>query len=199
MLHTHNATPIARCCPDTCLIAAIFTVMLPLLQFFHDQLLYQRYLIEAGEIWRIWSGNLVHTNYWHLGLNLLGFWILAIIQPGPTGRLAIMTQTALIATGVGAGLWFLNPEVIWYAGFSGVLYGLFLLTGIRLLTRQEWLPAALILLGICGKTVWDWQQGGASLSSGLIEAPVIYAAHIYGMASALLLALPTLYHLLRSR
>lgn len=192
MLHTHRTLPMTRFCGEICLIATIFTVLLPLLQFFHNALLYQRYLIEAGEVWRIWTGSLVHTNYWHLTMNLAGFWILALIQQQPPSKWAFLGQIVFIATGVGAGLWFMSTEVIWYAGFSGVLYGLFLLAGIHLLALREWVMAAIILAGICGKTLWDWLLGGETLSADLIEAPVIYAAHVYGMASALLLGISTL-------
>ncbi|MEB4592162.1 rhombosortase [Candidatus Thiothrix sp. Deng01] len=192
MLHIHDITQRLAKCPATCLFAAIFTVLLPLLQFFHDQLLFQRHLIAAGEIWRIWTGSLVHTNYWHAALNILGFWILALIQQHPTSKLTQFAQMLFITTCVGAGLWLLSPGLIWYAGFSGVLYGLYLLAGIHLLVQREWPTAALILLGVCGKTVWDWLHGGVSLSSDLIDAPVVYAAHIYGMLGGLALGLPQL-------
>ncbi len=173
-------------------------MLLPLLQFFHDDLLYQRYLIAAGEIWRIWTGNLVHTNGWHLGLNLAGLWLLAFIAPSTQTKFTQLAQIGWLATCVGFGLWFLSPGVIWYVGLSGVLYGLFMLGGIRLLLQKDWLMAAVILLGIGGKTVWDWWHGGISSSAELIEAPVIYAAHLYGMSGGILLGIPALFKHLRT-
>lgn len=191
MLHTSDATNLLRKCSTTGIIAIIFTVLLPLLQFFHDSLLYYRHFIADGEYWRLWSGSLVHTNHWHLLLNVAGLWLLTFIAPLPFRIHTQLLQIGCLATCVGAGLWWLNPGVVWYAGFSGVLYGLFMLGGLYRLQQRDWLTAAIILLGICGKTGWDWWLGTESVTASLIEAPVIYAAHIYGMAGGLLLGILT--------
>lgn len=185
MLHDHRSSAY--------LFATALTAILILLQFFQPDLLFQRHLIIEGEFWRLWTGNLVHTNLWHLGLNLAGLWLLTLIQqPTPTPRIWL-GQTLFIGTCVGTGLWFFNQELVWYAGFSGILYGLFMLAGIQMLQQKEWTTALLILGGICGKTVWDWAQGGTALSANLIDAPVIYSSHIYGMLGGLALALPRMY------
>jgi len=165
-----------------------FSACLLLLQLWQETLLFQRNLIDAGQVWRLWSGNLVHTNGWHLALNLGGFWLLAGLHLTPTRPRALFSQILFIGTGVGLGLWFFSPSVAWYAGFSGILYGLFILSGVRCLQQREWLLAALLLLGIGGKTVWDWHTG-SDITAQWIEAPVIYAAHFYGMGCGLLLAL----------
>lgn len=191
MLHTSDALTMFRKCTHTGIIAIFFTVLLPLLQFFHDSLLYYRHAIVAGEYWRLGSGSLVHTNHWHLLLNLAGLWLLTFIAPLPFSVRTQLLQIAWLALCVGAGLWWLSPSVIWYAGFSGILYGLFLLGGLYRLQQRDWLTAAIILLGICGKTGWDWWHGGESASTYLIAAPVIHAAHVYGMTGALLLWLVT--------
>jgi rhomboid family GlyGly-CTERM serine protease len=170
-------------------IAAVFSTLLLLLQLFQDELIFHRHLIEQGEIWRLWTGNLIHTNLWHLALNIGGLWLLIFIDPLPTSPRTLLAHILFIGTCTGLGLWFFSPEVVWYAGFSGVLYGLFLLVGIHFAQRKEWASAALILFGICGKTAWDGWHGGNSLSAQLIDAPVIYAAHIYGMTGGGTLAL----------
>lgn len=192
MLHTRESNALRGKCTNTCVIAIVFTVLLPLLQFFHDQLLYQRYLITAGEVWRLWTGNVVHTNHWHLLLNLAGLWLLVFIAPSPERKRIQLLHIVWLATCVGAGLWFMSTGVIWYMGFSGILYGLFILSGIRLLLQGDWLMAAVFLVGIGGKTLLDWAQGGASSSAALIEAPVIYASHLYGMMGGILLSIPAL-------
>jgi rhomboid family GlyGly-CTERM serine protease len=192
MLHTRESNALRGKCTHAYLIAIIFTVLLPLLQFFHDALLYQRYLIAAGESWRLWTGNFVHTNHWHLLLNLAGLWLLVVIAPSTDTKRTQLLQIAWLATCVGVGLWFMSTGVIWYMGFSGILYGLFILSGIRLLLQGDWLMAAVFLVGIGGKTLLDWAQNGASPSAALIEAPVIYAAHLYGMAGGVLLSIPAI-------
>lgn len=151
--------------------------------------MYQREQIANGEFWRILTGSLTHTNYWHLGMNLAGLWLLTSIAPAALS----VTRILLLAVCVGLGLWLLNPGVVWYVGFSGALYGLFTFAGLYLLTRRDWLMAMVILIGICGKTLWDWSQGGAAITADLIEAPVIHAAHVYGMVGGVLSSLPLLW------
>lgn len=169
--------------------AILVSVCLILLQFQAAHWLYQRELISNGEYWRVWTGNWVHTNVWHLTLNLAGFWLLFLLNPQPFYNRWLLPYLAVMGLGVGCGLWFFSPQVIWYVGFSGILYGLYLLTGLTFLQQRAWLPAILLLLGICGKTLWDWQHNGESLSSTLVAAPIIYAAHVYGMIAALLIAM----------
>lgn len=170
-------------------IAAVFTALLPLLQFFHEALLYQRDHIAAGEVWRLLSGQLVHTNGWHVLLNIAGLWLLGLFQPQTHTYRYYWLQMMWLALSVAAGLWWLQAQLQWYAGFSGILYGMFFITGLAWLQQRAWLTAAVLLLGVCGKTVWDWQAGAAhSPTAALIAAPVVYAAHLYGMAGGLLWA-----------
>ncbi|MFN3786424.1 MAG: rhombosortase [Thiothrix sp.] len=190
MLHRQPYPSLTCSGTGFCVIAAVFTLLLPLLQFFHDELLYQRDQIAAGEIWRLLSGQLVHTNAWHVLLNIAGLWILALFQPQAYPHRYYWLQIMWLASNVAAGLWYLQPQLQWYAGFSGILYGLFLLNGIAWLQQRDWLTAAVLLLGVCGKTVWDWQVGAAySPTAALINAPVVYAAHLYGMTGGLLWAM----------
>lgn len=202
MLHTQKsdkAPPQNDRCTDIYLLATAFSALLVLLQFFQPELIFQRYLIMDGEFWRLWTGNLVHTNLWHLALNLSGFWLLIFIhRPSPPNRI-LLANILFISTCVGVGLWFFNQELVWYAGFSGTLYGLFMITGIHLLLQKDWLSATLILVGICSKTLWDWQHGGIAFSSTLIEAPVIYTAHVYGMLGGLTLCIPSILHRLNNK
>jgi rhomboid family GlyGly-CTERM serine protease len=192
MLHTHDSHKTAQEPTQRFHYygAAVFlSVLFVFLQVFQNELIYQRNLIGNGQIWRLWTGNLVHTNAWHLILNLVGFWLLLLLSHTWLNTQKLLLSIAFLGGCVGLGLWLLSPDIIWYAGFSGVLYGLFMLSGLHCLLTREWLPALIILPGICGKTVLDWSQGGAGLSANLIDAPVIYAAHIYGMTGAFLLAI----------
>lgn len=191
MLHTHDSHKTTQQQDQRIHyygVAVFFSVLLGLLQFFQNDLIYQRLLIEEGQTWRLWTGNLVHTNAWHLAMNLVGFWLLILLSPSWLTSRKLSISIIILGSCVGVGLWLFNPGVVWYAGFSGILYGLFMLSGLHCLLTREWLPALIIIPGICGKTVLDWSQGGTALSANLIDAPIIYAAHIYGMAGAFLLA-----------
>ncbi len=164
-----------------------------LLQTWQTELYFQRHLIQSGEIWRLWTGNLVHTNAWHLGLNLLGWLMFLLLSPNQLSQRYLSFSLLVLMTLVGGGLYIFNPNLLWYVGFSGVLYGLFSLAGIYwLLERDYWLGCILLLLS-GGKAISDILLGTGSLSTPLIAAPVIYMAHVYGIVGAVLLALPQLW------
>jgi rhomboid family GlyGly-CTERM serine protease len=172
------------------LLGISLSLMLILLQTWQPELYFQRQLIQNGEIWRLWTGNLVHTNIWHLALNLGGWGLCLLLAPQRLSTAYLMLSIAVLMSVVGLGLYSVNANLLWYAGFSGVLYGLFTLAGIYWLLERDYVLGLMLLLFSGGKAFSDLALGGDSLSSQLIAAPVIYAAHIYGIIGAVGLALP---------
>ena len=172
------------------LLGISLSLMLILLQTWQPELYFQRQLIQNGEIWRLWTGNLVHTNIWHLVLNLGGWGLCLLLAPQRLSTAYLMLSIAVLMSVVGLGLYSVNANLLWYAGFSGVLYGLFTLAGIYWLLERDYVLGLMLLLFSGGKAFSDLALGGDSLSSQLIAAPVIYAAHIYGIVGAVGLALP---------
>lgn len=173
--------------------ALAFSLLLILLQWGQATLLFRRELIEAGELWRLLSGQFVHTNWPHLGMNLAGFWILLSL----TGSVVRPTTVALyilcLALGIGLALYFWQPALQWYAGFSGVLYGLLVWGGIQLWLAKDYVLGAALIVITLGKLAFDAWQGGNPVSEQLIGAPVVAAAHYYGVALAFLISLATIY------
>jgi len=82
---------------------------------------YQRSLIEQGEYWRFITGHFVHVGPEHLVVNLLGAVFILILNWRMMASLTGLTATFFLAFWVSTGLWFLNPEVEGYSGFSGIL------------------------------------------------------------------------------
>lgn len=175
--------------------ALIIAILMVVLQYFQDELMYQRDAIAKGQWWRLWTGNFVHTNHWHLVLNLAGYGLVMQFAKPWLNSKHLLFSISWLATCVGLGLWWFSPTVAWYMGFSGILYGLFLLVGFYSLLHKDWILAILILGGVCGKTWWDSLHAENSLSSELINAPVVYAAHLYGMIGALCLVFVWFRHL----
>ncbi|MFZ5537738.1 MAG: rhombosortase [Pseudomonadota bacterium] len=149
---------------------------------------YDRQAIGDGQVWRLLSGQFVHLNAVHLVLNLLGLaGVMAVWVRELTPPLTFLAMVLGSAGAVGLGLWWLVPEVAWYAGASGVLHGLFA-AGIVLATRASSELRAAAALGLLLKLVVE-----AHLDTGsaeLIGAPVIHAAHqlgaLGGVGSALI-------------
>jgi len=154
---------------------------------------YDRVAVAAGQWWRLFTAHLVHLNTRHLLFNLAGLlllWLLFAREFRATRWLAIAACTMAV---IDAGLWFGEPQVLWYVGASGVLHGLWSAGGWAQWRRRSLastLPLILLLLKLL---VEQWR--GASMVVGAL--PVVLAAHVYGACGGLLL--PLLWQLRESR
>ncbi len=151
---------------------------------------YQVNWIESLEPWRLISGHLVHVGWVHLLINTLGLFVLvALIQPGwSLWRWCV--YCLVLGLGISAFFTVLQPQLDWYAGFSGVLFGLYLLGAFTLCKRDQWISTVIIAL-ISLKLITE-QMGFDQLNSaGLIGAPVIVDAHLYGSIVAIVIELVT--------
>ncbi len=98
--------------------------------------------------------------------------------------LLILSLCAIIGIGLFA------THIGWYAGFSGVLHGLFAWGAIRDIqtkTKGGWL----LLLGLIIKISWEQCFGGSVSSAELIGVQVATQAHLIGAISGALIALIT--------
>lgn len=178
-----NAQPVSR---DRFLIigtvAALLLLSLALQATPEDlqaMLRYERSAIEAGEWWRLLTAHLVHLNWTHFTLNMLGLLLLvALFLRELTGKVLLM---ALIcgALMVSLGLLLFSPEVEWYVGMSGMLHGLLAACLIRTIPHAPRLGLVLLAL-LVGKLLVE-QVTGAPSSAIIGESiQVIGVAHIYG-------------------
>jgi len=167
----------------------IFTILLFLLQFFQNQLVWNRPEIEAGQWYRIITGNLVHSNYPHLFLNLAGLWIAGLLFVDSMNSKTFLLSTIILSLFVGLGLYYFSPDLMKYYGFSGVLYGLFIVGGTSLILQKDYITGFLLYLFIGGKIIWDSLYGASQSSAELIGVPVAVDAHISGAVGAILISL----------
>lgn len=166
---------------------------------------YDRAALLSGQWWRGLTGHLVHLNFAHVLLNLAG---LILICELLWHRLPWLHGSALLlfsAAGTSFLLWWLHPELAWYAGLSGALHGLWAgcaLSGwwgmqsgdraaiegsiatverviqFRRLSSSYFFMGALILLALkLGAEAWF---GPPSTTGKMIEGQVIPVAHVYG-------------------
>lgn len=152
------------------------------------QLSFDRPLIAGGEGWRIITGNLAHTNLWHLLLNLGGLAILYSLFRDYLGGACLPLLMLLLWLAVGLGIWWWCPQTQWYMGLSGLLHGLFVwgaMQDIRYRRYSGWL----MLAGIVIKLGLDFYSAGESPVSALIGARVHIESHFIGSAAGLLLGL----------
>lgn len=148
---------------------------------------FDRQAIGDGQAWRLLTGHLVHLNAMHLALNLLGLagvmaaWGRELARPSV---LPVMFIGSALAASL--GLWFMTPELAWYAGASGALHGLFA-AGIVLARDAGSLLRLVAALGLLLKLVLETVVDTGT--AGLIGAPVVHAAHQFGALGGTLAAL----------
>jgi rhomboid family GlyGly-CTERM serine protease len=174
--------------PDWRFVAMMIPFMTLLQVIGPEHFRYQLDLVEQGQIWRLVSAHFVHVGWMHLLLNGLGLAIcVSLSNPGWSPSRWLLC-CVILAVGISLLLSVFNPELSDYAGLSGVLFGLYLLTALSLYSRDR-LIAILVIVAIVGKVIME-QFNFYDFNSGeLIGARVIVDTHLYGLLMAIAIAL----------
>ena len=154
-----------------------------------DALRYDREALEAGQYWRLLSGNFVHLGAWHLFLNEMGLLVLVLLCPEALDWRVWLRRLVLVGLGMSAGLYFFVPDTAWYVGMSGVIHGLFVLGLGRQVVTQRDLIAAACLAYLVGKIAWEMISGAPVSDEAAIGGKVLVESHLYGSLSALIYGL----------
>jgi rhomboid family GlyGly-CTERM serine protease len=136
-----------------------------------------------GELWRLWTGHLVHFDFGHLAFN-----VLAAVPPflliGRRARRALLAQLFLIAPLLSGVLLFVGGfEEL--RGASGLIVAAWCSAGIILLRERRHVEGLLLLAAIATKLVLDRYQ---MLPLGSNAFAVSTAAHAAGAMLAFVLA-----------
>jgi len=174
--------------PDWRFVAVIIPLMTLLQVIGPEYFRYERDWISTGQVWRMLTAHWVHVGWLHLLLNAVGLVVcVSLTTPGwSLGRW--LMNSIIMAIGISIMLTLYNPEVIDYAGYSGVLYGLYVLAAFSLFPRDR-LVAALIIAAILGKIFMEQFNFYDFNSGDIIGARVIVDAHLYGLLMAIAIAL----------
>jgi rhomboid family GlyGly-CTERM serine protease len=169
-------------------VAVIIPLMILLQAIGPEYFRYQSDWTLTGQIWRMVTAHWVHVGWLHLLLNGVGLVVcVSLTSPGwSIGRW--LTYSIIMAIGISIMLTLYNPEVIDYAGYSGVLYGLYVLAALSLFPRDR-LVTALIIAAIVGKVFMEQFDFYDFNSGDIIGARVIVDAHLYGLLLAIAIAL----------
>jgi len=166
-------------------------------EWLNNYLSYDRGALQAGQVWRVISAHLVHTNVYHTLMNVSILTVAAFLfaRSVPPGHWVWVFLLLCLMNSL--GLYLLSPQVLNYVGMSGVLYGILsfgLLAGIK--HNKLIYGVTLFLLG--AKIIWEQLPGyDIHYLRSKIDAAVIVDAHLYGYLGGALISLA--YYLFRAR
>jgi rhomboid family GlyGly-CTERM serine protease len=164
-----------------------------------SNLVYLRSEITNGAVWRVLSGQLVHHNAIHLLLNIAGLMIVWLIGGREYPGLRFVLMSLIVAVFTGCLLYFCEPQLHYYLGFSGALHGVAVVIATRLMARGLAI-GYLLGMAIIVKLTWEYVSTDAIASTAaLIGLRVATEAHFWGAVSGLLAASPIIMRTLYQR
>ena len=140
---------------------------------------YDRAALLDAELWRLLTGHFVHLGVPHLLLNVAGLLLIwYLISASFTLRQWLFIALVTIA-GIDLGFWFLQPQLVWYVGLSGLLHGLLaagVVAGIAVKRVDAWLLALVLVAKLVFEQLLGPLPGSVEASGGA----VIVVSHLYG-------------------
>ena len=142
---------------------------------------YERAAVASGELWRLVTGHFVHLDIGHALLNATGLVLLWVLFAGLRTPRYWLGVVALSMLAIDAGFWWLEPQLKWYVGASGLLHGVMAAGTLCLLQDRDRIaiPTAVIFLA---KLAWEQTVGPLPLET---HGAVIVDAHLFGAAGGL--------------
>lgn len=175
------------------LLAGVLVLMQWLAGSAWEQVRYDRQAILAGELWRLVTAHLMHLDFTHLGWNLAGLalvaWLFGREFRAPEWALILASSTVAVDLGF---LW-LEPQLEWYVGFSGVLHGLMAAGLCAWLWRTPDSLTALVATVFAAKLAWEHFAGPLPFTAGSLDVPVVHQSHSYGAVGGAVAALVLLW------
>ncbi|HLP06762.1 MAG TPA: rhombosortase [Opitutaceae bacterium] len=169
------------------LLVAAAALMVAAFPQLTEALLYRRDELLAGQLWRLWTGHLVHFGWRHFladaaVLLMAGLW-LEQLAPRATRLLLALAPPAISAL-----LFFADPRLAFYGGLSGIAVGLVVLLALVQLRRDQlaprWLWPAVLAL-VAGKVALEAFTNTPLVSDFAADIKVSTLAHLGGIACAL--------------
>ena len=171
------------------LLLALLCLMLAWLpEPLQQALQYQRDAIGNGQLWRLLSGHLLHSNNWHLLMNLAGLLLAMLLHSHYYRAASLCLQWALCALLIAVAMYLYSADIAIYVGLSGLLHSMLTLGALRDI-QLKMTTGWLLLAGLLIKVSFEQWQGPDAKLAELINASVAIDAHLYGVCSGLGLGL----------
>ncbi len=167
-------------------VAVLSLVAYTLPTYVTEYLDFTRQGIAQHQWWRLLSAHFLHTNTYHLAVNLAGLFLLWLLH-GEYYRArnysAVFVITSLF---VSILVWLASPHLNAYVGLSGVLHGVFA-WGIIQDFKHKRVSAYLLLAGLIIKLIDERFFSTNDFMANLIGASVAIDAHLYGAIAGIML------------
>jgi rhomboid family GlyGly-CTERM serine protease len=151
-----------------------------------NNLRYERLSISSHEYWRLITAHLIHLNLIHTLMNSAALFILIFVFWGDIkGKFDVINFIACIIM-IDVGLFFLQPELTNYVGFSGILHGLFAYYFIKTINKFK-ISSCFGIALLIAKLLWEQSPlADTSMTASYIGGNVATAAHLYGGITGLI-------------
>jgi rhomboid family GlyGly-CTERM serine protease len=180
-----------------CLLCGLCSLLMAI--DYNHLLEFDRDLIIQGEIWRLFTGQFVHTNWNHLVLNLVGIVFIWLLHAEHRTPIMYFYHVCFLAVWTGLGLYLLCPNMNIYSGLSGLLHGVIVWGAIKDIDVGKRIDGLLLLLGVWFKLAWEQYAGPSTELSQIIESTVAIDSHLIGGVGGLFLAIPIIYSSIKNR
>jgi rhomboid family GlyGly-CTERM serine protease len=159
-------------------VIAVFPALRP-------ALVYHRGAISDGELWRLWTGHLVHFGWPHYladgALFVFIGWAFERSQAA-LGRISL----ALLPLAVCAALYWFDPTMVIYGGLSGINVGLLVFLACRGWQKdwKDWFWPAILGIHVV-EVIWEARThgtGGGAIRFDDSSIRVATIAHLGGVA-----------------
>lgn len=147
--------------------------------------------ILNGEIWRLVTGQMLHTNFNHVLLNVSGIVLIWALHGEYYNTKHYISAVTISLVLVGVGI-LLFGDGNNYAGLSGILHTLLVYGAMNDIKKQE-KTGWLLLIGIAAKVLYELIVGPAQYTKELIQADVAVEAHLIGCIAGILMGFGYLY------
>jgi len=166
----------------------VFVVVLIILHFLPENLrsVLEYHRAQPVQVWRALTGHLLHSNHWHLVMNLGALLLMLMLHQLYYSVKSFVFLLLVGCVGISLLLFLFSPDIHIYVGLSGWLH-CFITVGALLDIKHKIQSGWLILLGVIAKVAYEQWQGPDAELAALIDANVAIDAHLYGVICGLLL------------
>jgi len=150
-----------------------------------NALAYERPGLAAGQYWRLLTGHFIHLNMHHALMNAAALVMLGLYFRHDFSLPAWVWLILLSCLTISLGLWWGQPQLLAYVGFSGVLHAL-LYAGIIRTWKEMPRINSVVLALLFGRLAWEHSAlYNPAYLMGWIHGLVAPAAHFYGALTGL--------------